>query len=304
VLERDRAVFNTNSPAKTTEIPVTKLTAELFTAGGVVVSDTAVTAPAPRLVPHQPSKMEIIRLGEAAMTCLDNGHIWEEWVAVMRALDIARTTAMVEANTNKPQGPRYREAIRRWFRLHDAFEAIHKSDRNRFHKCFDNLNAINDWREKHVLSQQLLKLNYPPTVLAHWERWKENQVKAKAAGEPESNPSAPGPNPGPKLAKVWPVSTREEKSEVLDQEGRAGLAKLLSTEMMDVLANHSIRQEMVGASTKLKPAITFTAILRTALDPATADAGAVIARFSTKLKSLGLDVHDISVAVKRQQKGR
>jgi hypothetical protein len=292
-------VFNTNSPTETTKIPVTKLTAELFTAGGVVVSDTAVTVPASRLMPHQPSKMEIIRLGEAAMTRLDNGHIWEEWVAVMRALDIARTTAMFEANTNKPQGPRYREAIRRWFRLHGAFEAIHKSDRNRFHRCFDNLDAINAWRKKHVPSPQLLKLNYPPTVLAHWERWKENQVKAKAAGEPESN----SPAPGPKLAKVWSVSTREEKSEVLDQEGRTGLVEIVSADLLAQLRDHAIGQQISRAATTSSDLrVTLTAIFRRAIYATTPDeVAAACAAFKRKCEVNRLDPRDLLVTFPRKR---
>jgi hypothetical protein len=111
--------------------------------------------------------------------------------------------------------------------------------------------------------------------------------------------------PPPDPVAIWATFEKASKKTILEGEGRAGLAKLVPAEMMTDLADHAIRQQMVGASTKIKPAVTFTAILRTALDPTTADAGAVIARFNARLKSLGLDLHDISVAVKMKgKKGR
>src|SRR5262249_31581681 len=153
---------------------------------------------------HQPSKAEIIRRGEEAMTHLAAGRSWNDWIAVMRALDIARTTAMLEANSNKPQGSRYREAIAKWFRLHEVFGSIDKSDRSRLHKCFYNLDAINDWREKHVPPQQLLKLNYPTQVLSRWESWKKKQAKTEEGGE---NKPPSDPPPGPKLAAIWSAAS-------------------------------------------------------------------------------------------------
>src|SRR5262245_22104974 len=83
-----------------------------------------------RLVPHQPLNWEIVRQGEEAMRRLAKGQSWDDWVRVMRAFDIGRSTAMLEAKKNEPQGPRYREALRRWLRCHPAFESIDKSDRS------------------------------------------------------------------------------------------------------------------------------------------------------------------------------
>jgi hypothetical protein len=102
---------------------------------------------------------------------------------------------------------------------------------------------------------------------------------------------------------IWSTFSPTDKEKILKSEGRTGLVKLAPDLVVD-LVDHAIQQEIVFASTKLKPAVTFTAILRTALDPATADAGAVIARFSAKLKSLGLDLHDVSVAVRAKGQGK
>jgi hypothetical protein len=50
--------------------------------------------------------------------------------------------------------------------------------RSRFLKCFDNLEEINEWRRKNVPPDRLLKLNYPPTVLSHWESCNTTSITA------------------------------------------------------------------------------------------------------------------------------
>jgi hypothetical protein len=102
---------------------------------------------------------------------------------------------------------------------------------------------------------------------------------------------------------VWKAFSAADKRAILNSEGRSGLAKLLSRELMVDLVDHSIRQEMVGSSTKLKPAVGLTSILRATLDPAI-DSGVVFERFKAKLKSLGLDLHDVSIALKGQGRGK
>jgi hypothetical protein len=103
-------------------------------------------------------------------------------------------------------------------------------------------------------------------------------------------------------AAVWAGFSTEDKRTILKREGRVGLAQLMSPEQLTDLVDHAIRQEMVGASARPKPAVTLTAIMRVALDPATAGADAVIERFKVKLKSLGLDLHDVSIAVRGKSK--
>jgi len=100
---------------------------------------------------------------------------------------------------------------------------------------------------------------------------------------------------------VWASFSAADKCAILDSEGRSGLAKLLSPELMLDLVGHSLRQEMVGASTKLKPAVSLTSILRATLDP-TSDSSVVFGRFKAKLKGLGLDLHDVSIALKKRGK--
>ena len=166
------------------------LTPELFEVAGVPVSD------APRvvsdgLVRHQPilSRAEILRQGAEAIMQLASGHSWNDWVKVMWALDIARTSAMLEAGINKPTGRKYSEAFARWLRCHNDFELIgklDKSDRSRLFECLQSLDAINTWRAS-LPPHRLLKLNYPPTVLS---RWKQSFLKNTETSTTETDAAA------------------------------------------------------------------------------------------------------------------
>jgi hypothetical protein len=178
------AVRTAKNPTTTT-----RLTPQLFAAAGIKVADTAPPVP-DGLVRHQPiSKAEILRRGAEAMGRLTKGRSWEDWKQVLPAIDIGRTAAMLEAGTNKPAGRKYSEAFQKWARLHSAFELIanlDKSDRSRLFECFKNLDVIDAWRASLSPARQL-KLNYPPTVLAHW---KKTQQPASPA---DTSPAAPAP---------------------------------------------------------------------------------------------------------------
>jgi hypothetical protein len=103
-------------------------------------------------------------------------------------------------------------------------------------------------------------------------------------------------------AAVWAAFSSTDKTAILKSEGRSGLAALLGQELLVDLVDHAIRQQLVGASTKPKPAVTLTAVLRAMLDPASVlESNAVLDCFKAKLKSLGLDLHDVSVAVRGQK---
>src|SRR6516165_4879335 len=135
-------MLNTNFPAKTTEIGTNgELTPELFQNAGIPVTSTPIVKDG--LVRHQPilSKAEILRQGREALVQLSRGHDWASWKKVLPVLDIARTAAMAEAGTNRPQGRRYSEAFSKWVRDRPEFETLAKLDkgtRARFFECFAN----------------------------------------------------------------------------------------------------------------------------------------------------------------------
>jgi hypothetical protein len=285
-----------------------RLTPELFEAASVAVGGRPAPAVTSKVGVHQPSKAEIIRRGEEAMTRLAEGRSWNDWVAVMRVLDIARTTAMLETGTNKPQGPRYREAFRKWLRLHPAFEAIDKSDRSRFHKCFDNLDAINDWREKHVSPQQLLKLNYPTQVFSRWESWKKKQAKTE---EGEGNEPSSDSAPRPRLADVWAASSKEEKQEVLDREGRTGLAELMSSGLLAEFVDHAIGLQISSApspnmgSKSTDVRVVLTKILHQIAGATTPEAlSNALAAFKRKYEANHLDYRDLLVTFPKKRNSK
>jgi len=228
------------------------LTRELFEAAGLTIAEQAPaqsTSPVGRI---QPGKMDIVRRGEEAMACLVGKRTWTDWVAVMAALDIGRTTAMQEAGTNKSNGTRYHTAIAKWLRLHPVFDKMDPGDRSRLLKCFDNLAAIESWREARTQKKpkQLLKLNNPLYVLRRWEA-EEGEKKEKKRSGSNGDRAASSSFPLPKLADIWPISTEEEKCAELKRETRLTLTKLLSqTEFADhalaqqEIADHALVQEI------------------------------------------------------------
>ena len=160
------------------------------------------------------------------MERLTKSRSWDDWKLAMPAADIGRTAAMLEAGVNKPAGRKYNEAFRKWARLHNAFEPIaslDKSDRSRLFECFKNLDAIDAWRARLSPARQL-KLNYPPTVLAHW---KKSQQSASPA---DASPAAPKPP-----ASMLPVKELRRQLEIL------GLPRFRQEVLPEVLARPSSR---------------------------------------------------------------
>jgi hypothetical protein len=128
-------------------------------------------------------------------------------------------------------------------------------------------------------------------------------IRSKILGQPPRSSKVNGQAEAPlDPLTVWKALSPADKTAILDSEGRAGLAKLLSPDLIDDLVNHLIQQQMFGASTKAKPAVTLTAILRAALDPSSiVDSLAVLKLFKAKLLSFGLDLHAISIAINKEK---
>jgi len=137
--------------------------------------------------------------------------------------------------------------------------------------------------------------------------------KAVAAPAETIDTAAPVPseNHGPAEVPLDPITgwasfSDDDKRAILDHEGRRGLAKILSPKLVADLVDHLLGQEMFGASTEPKPAVTLTAILRVVLDPSTTVVNRDIAieRFKAKLEGFGLDLHAVSIALKGKGRGR
>ena len=156
----------------------------------------------------------IIKRGVAVLGRLECNLTWGvEWRDLILALGLGRGIALNAAETNKPQGPKYRKAIGVWLRCY-GFDRIDEGDRSRLLKCFDNLAAIDAWRAT-LSSEEQVKLNHPRTVLAHWQRSQRPHPAAAAAAaagaaSSVSNISVDG-------VLTWlQTATYEEKRQVAD----------------------------------------------------------------------------------------
>jgi hypothetical protein len=234
----------------------TKLTAALFEAAGVPVAERSSFSPTRKddLVPTK-SKSEVLRQGTEAMLRLSGkgSRDWADWRMVLAALGIGRHTAMLEAETNKPRGRGYCTAFAKWLRCHEAFEAIDQADRKRMFDCLDNLSAIEEWRAG-LSPTQLIKWNYPPTVLREWK-------KSQRPAPPPSDP----PSPKPAASLLAPKELRRQleilgllrfRQEVMPEDWRTPLSDTaLSLATADALISMLER--------KLSPSKTVGFALRT-----------------------------------------
>jgi hypothetical protein len=88
---------------------------------------------------------------------------------------------MDAAQSEKPQGPKYRKIIGVWLRCH-GFDRIDEGDRSRLLKCYDNFSAINAWRSA-LPAEEQAKLNHPRVVLARWQRSLKPQAEPAESAE-------------------------------------------------------------------------------------------------------------------------
>jgi hypothetical protein len=125
-----------------------------------------------------------------------------------------------------------------------------------------------------------------------------NALKKKAVGEPESEPPID-------LVAIWATFSKEQKRAVLDCEGRAGLAAIMSPALLADLSDHVIGLAIATASTSTNLAIGLTKLLRLALST-TSDNEAVNALIATrqKLSNNGRSSHDVAVALVTAKKGK
>jgi hypothetical protein len=111
----------------------------------------------------------IIERGKTALIRLERDtQTWPDWRAVCEAQLAVQTLAMAAAQTNKPQGPRYRMAIKNYLVCY-GFDRIHKSTRSLMCEIARNIDAIEAWRST-LSANELLELNHPRVVLTRWRR--------------------------------------------------------------------------------------------------------------------------------------
>jgi hypothetical protein len=151
----------------------------------------------------------VIDRGKAALIRLERDkQTWPDWCAVCEAQLAVQTLAMTAAQTNTPQGPRYREAAKHFLALH-KFDRINKGMRSLMCEVARNLDAIESWRST-LPSEELLELNHPRVVLAHWKR------SLRSKDQDPEDPEVAVPNP---MIVGWDKATPEQRTTGLAKVG-------------------------------------------------------------------------------------
>jgi hypothetical protein len=132
---------------------------------------------------HNPSPdLEIVRLGQQAMA--RKRRVWDDWIAVAKAIQIGRAEVMRELYTNEPRGRRYEKAFGNWL-VANSFKEIDKGARSRLLDCLKHIVEIEEWRAG-LTDSQRFKFNHPDSVL---RKWRASTV-------------VPDPNAPPKVSAV------------------------------------------------------------------------------------------------------
>jgi len=121
-----------------------------------------------------------VRQGTAAWSRIKTETNWNDYMAIGEALQIGRTFAMNDANTNAPAGKGYNLAFNQF--LQDAkLNDMDASDRAKLFTVMENRPAIEQWRATLTLTERL-RLNHPTAVLRKWQN---------ATKEPRAKPDKP-----------------------------------------------------------------------------------------------------------------
>jgi hypothetical protein len=205
-----------------------KLTPELFEAAGVSVDERPPSNPTRTsdLVPDLVTfNAEALRQGTEAMARLSSNRSrdWADWCMVLTALGIGRHVAMLESGSNKPRGYKYCTAFAKWLRCHEAFQAIDQVNRKRMFDCLDNLSAIEAWRAG-LPPAQLIKWNYPPTVLREWKKSQRPAPPNDGSSSAPQVPSIPLLDPIELRRQLELIGLARFRKEVMPEDWRTPLA--------------------------------------------------------------------------------
>jgi hypothetical protein len=105
------------------------------------------------------------------------------------------------------------------------------------------------------------------------------------------------------LTEAWAAASRKERQQLLDRVGRAGLCDILSPGLKAEIVDAVLGLEINGAASSSKLAIGLTRVLKVALS-STHDGErlAALGRLAHQLQANGRSLHDVVVALAKQQK--
>ena len=93
---------------------------------------------------------------------------FDDWIAVGRAIKVARDTSLTGSGAKSPHGKIYTKLMGDFLRQH-GLDDIGQQVRYRLLEVLDNLPAILKWRESMEPAQRL-RCNHPDGVMLHWRR--------------------------------------------------------------------------------------------------------------------------------------
>jgi hypothetical protein len=134
------------------------------------------------------AKEEAFRRGEVALKNQAADKTWLDWMDIGVGLDIARSDAMAEAETNAPKGSAYNKVFGRWLDKHPLYRAVNDADRTRLYEVIAKRAEIEQWRRDYFLRKpnEKQRLNHPSTVLRKWKADNETPAQKKERQQPSS----------------------------------------------------------------------------------------------------------------------
>ena len=124
----------------------------------------------------------IARQGTEAWKRLKQEKSWHDWLKVGEALQVGRTWAMAQAQTNKPESGAYNIAFGEWMQRY-KLDDMDKGARSRLFKVMEALPLIEQWRQT-LTATERMKLNHPHSVLRKFENEFVNAAKPKKPAKP------------------------------------------------------------------------------------------------------------------------
>jgi hypothetical protein len=283
-------VLNTNSPAKTTEIAGNgKLSSEQFAAAGIPVTETA-ARPAPAVAGEFGANVRSKTFFEGTITAA-----WQK--TTQGIFDTGRALLAAQEELDRdvfkalrlPFGKRTKERLMTI--AGNEVLATHVSQLPPHWGTLYELDKIPDSELRALLANGKIHPGLERReVAALYESSKKAIKKTKKP-------------PVPKLAEIWPVSSPAEKREILEYEGRTGLAEI-SPALLAELRDHAIALQINSApssnSTDLR--VTLTNLFRSAVCGTTPEEmSAGCAAFVRKCTANNLDPRDLLITFPRKR---
>jgi hypothetical protein len=159
---------------------------------------------------------------------------------------------MAAAQTNTPHGPRYRKAVKHFLACH-KFDRINKGTRSLMCEVARNLDAIESWRST-LPTEELLELNHPRVVLAHWKR-----SLRSASDQDSKEPEVDEANP---MLVGWNKATSEQRTTGLVEVGFDGFREVMPGDWCKPMKECVARLRAEGRD----PDSRITRAIRKALD--------------------------------------